>query len=107
VLVRGGACRYDARAHVNHGVLLMQTGRLVEARSALAQASAIDPLLPEALYNSGCVSARLQVLVPCRTALKAMQNDSCMDNGREPTFCQLLQHVTLSSAMVAVHRPGW
>jgi Flp pilus assembly protein TadD len=38
---------------VNKGVLLMQAERLEEARAAFAQASAIDPLLPEALYNSG------------------------------------------------------
>lgn len=46
-------CSYDARALVNKGVLLMQAERLEEARAAFAQASAIDPLLPEALYNSG------------------------------------------------------
>lgn len=47
------ACRYDARAHVNRGVLLMQAGRLEEARTVFGHATAIEPLLPEALYNSG------------------------------------------------------
>lgn len=48
------ACtRYNAKAHVNRGVLLMEGGRLEEARQAFSDAAAIEPLLPQALYNLG------------------------------------------------------
>lgn len=32
----------------------MEGGRLEEARQAFSDAAAIEPLLPQALYNSGC-----------------------------------------------------
>ena len=45
--------RYNAKAHVNRGVLLMEGGRLDDARDAFSSAAAIEPLLPQALYNLG------------------------------------------------------
>jgi Flp pilus assembly protein TadD len=46
-------CRYNAKAHVNRGVLLLEAGSLAAARQAFADALAIEPLCVQALYNLG------------------------------------------------------
>jgi len=45
--------RYNAQAHVNRGVVLLEAGSLEEARQAFSDAAAIQPLCVQALYNLG------------------------------------------------------
>lgn len=47
------ACRYNAQAHVNRGVVLLEAGSLEEALQAFSDAAAIQPLNVQALYNLG------------------------------------------------------
>ncbi|KAF8060003.1 Ift88 [Scenedesmus sp. PABB004] len=51
--------RYNAQAHVNRGVVLLEAGSLDEARQAFSDAAAIQPLCMQALYNLGLVNLRL------------------------------------------------
>lgn len=46
-------CRYNAQAHVNRGVVLLEAGNLEDARQAFCDAAAIQPLCVQALYNLG------------------------------------------------------
>lgn len=45
--------RYNAQAHVNRGVVLLEAGSLEEALQAFSDAAAIQPLNVQALYNLG------------------------------------------------------
>lgn len=45
--------RYNAQAHVNRGVVLLEAGSLEDARQAFSDAAAIQPLCVQALYNLG------------------------------------------------------
>lgn len=47
------SCRYNAQAHVNRGVVLLEAGSLEEALQAFSDAAAIQPLNVQALYNLG------------------------------------------------------
>lgn len=53
------ADRYNAQAHVNRGVVLLEAGSLEEALQAFSDAAAIQPLNVQALYNLGVVNLRL------------------------------------------------
>ncbi len=74
VRARLGARRYNARAYVNKGCVLVERGDLEGARSLFNEAAGIDPYCVEAIFNLGVVSQRLNELPYALAAFKKLHN---------------------------------
>ncbi|KIZ02527.1 putative Intraflagellar transport protein [Monoraphidium neglectum] len=78
----------------------MEGGRLEEARQAFGDAAAIEPLLPQALYNMGVVNLRLQepesALVPLRKL------HTLLPDQPEVVHCIALAHDMLGDTQGAI-----